>query len=201
MATLIHEVQHDADLHLMLPEEQYLSELRAYWIDGGQFADCSVESGSAVKGDKAGNHSLDGFDNERQQRIFKHLYASYQDFVPQLWETQHGRDMILQHKRPTGINMINSTRIDQLHSGLKSLAASMTTSFNGSPDGKKDPALDQRILDQKKRVESMIGNLLPTDTSALASEEMKSVWVSTIDAYFHMERDYRDMLKKQLGLA
>ncbi len=124
-ATLVHEVQHDADRHNReagagsaygSPEEawnRYKTEFRAYWVD-------RERSGfSAASGSAPGTP----FDNARQRAIFRHMYGSSATDVYAVWlrpnydhntlvSGYHFKDLVHGYIRPEGVNLINSPRID-----------------------------------------------------------------------------------------
>ena len=200
---LVHEVQHDADQHLMFPLDRYISELRAYWVDGGQFSQYSVESGSAKKGIFAGKHSLDGFDNERQQKIFLHLFrnsASY-GYMAQVWEAKASRDEVIKTGKPTGINMINSVRlpplweavyeVDRICGKEKDLAARGDKGIGVGMGGESGVAA-VAVLD------AAIAQLTVLDRTALLADDMRPVWAERIGWLKDTNKPVYDRVAKDL---
>ncbi len=118
-ATLVHEVQHDADHHneepsakkpFKSPEEswtRYKTEFRAYWIANMHGFTNSVGG-------------IAPFDNQRQKDIFDHLYSSrtYAKWLKPNYDNdtkvngQSFKQLVHNYKKPEGVNLVNSTRID-----------------------------------------------------------------------------------------
>ena len=113
--TIVHEVQHDADHHQLDSWGRFLSEFNSYWIDK-TFQDKSAKSGTADPTLTTGDGMLlTGFENARQQRIFQHLYDEY-PYVPTAWTGDPAfKAKVLAQKRPEGINLIDSVRLDDLY--------------------------------------------------------------------------------------
>ncbi len=144
---LVHEVQHDADRHSHDPDDskaykspeeswvRYRTEFRAYWVDG-DFAPprYSETSGSATD---------PKFDNAKQEAIFLHMYGDSPTDVYAEWlrpnydrnTTVHGKkfkDLVHGYKRPEGINLVNSPRIDDFYVQLRK-CAKVDTNLRRSP--------------------------------------------------------------------
>jgi peptidoglycan hydrolase-like protein with peptidoglycan-binding domain len=136
---MVHEVQHDADRHdseeghdkeFKSPEEswnRYKTEFRSYWLDGG-FATNSTVSGTATQA---------GFDNAKQESIFKHMYGTNPKDVYAVWlrpnydgNTKVGshnfQDLIHGYTKPEGVNSINSPQIDNFFIDLEKCSTSNT---------------------------------------------------------------------------
>lgn len=142
IATLVHEVQHDADRHeieegwkkaFKSPEEswvRYKTEFRAWWIDG------DYDKYSETKG-TAPNPK---FDNAKQQAIFDFFYrsSSYGRWVKPNYDDNKEvggkkfQDLVHGYKRPEGVNLINSPRIDDFHRALEKCG-------RGDKDSTKSP--------------------------------------------------------------
>jgi hypothetical protein len=142
IATLVHEVQHDADRHdveegwkeaFKSPEQswvRYKTEFRAWWIDGDM--DEHSEASGTAKNPK--------FDNAKQQAIFDMFYSSpsYGTWLKPNYDDnkevggEKFQDLIHGYKRPESINLINSTRIDDFSRALEKCG-------RGDKDSKKDP--------------------------------------------------------------
>jgi hypothetical protein len=174
--TMVHEVQHDADHHGGDDWDRYVTEFRAYWIDG-TYRTYSADAGTADDTMTAKDGTkLEGFDNARQQKIFSHLYnsASYQ-YVKDGWSA--GGDFktkALATTKPTGINLTNSSRADDLLLAVNA----------GKP---------------KEELDKLIEALTAEDKTQIASDAAKADWVKAIDAKY--AGDDAKHLKTSLGLA
>lgn len=134
---LVHEVQHDADRHDLdpdwakaykSPEEswvRYKTEFRSYWIDG--------DFDPPAYSDTTGSATDPKFDNAKQEAIFLHMYGTGPNDVYAEWlrpnydgnTTVNGKkfkDLIHGYKRPEGINLVNSPRIDDFYMQLRKCA-------------------------------------------------------------------------------
>jgi hypothetical protein len=136
-ATMVHEVQHDADRHdseegygekYQSPEEswnRYKSEFRAYWLDG------DLDSNSK----NTGTATEPGFDNAKQQKIFRDMYGTDPKGVYAVWlrpnydgntkvGSQNFQDLIHGYTKPEGVNSLNSPQIDNFFIGLEKCSIS-----------------------------------------------------------------------------
>ncbi|HHG85854.1 MAG TPA: hypothetical protein ENJ82_13995, partial [Bacteroidetes bacterium] len=122
VTTLLHEVQHVVDhfrdeLHFTKGEaswKSYQTEFRAYWLDGNK----------GSKSDQSGTGTA-GFDNARQQAIFDQLFNSpLYLFLKKTWDANPEvmgkpfRQQIYDLKRPIGMNLLNSPRVDTFYLAL-----------------------------------------------------------------------------------
>ncbi|MBU0552371.1 hypothetical protein KKF91_05840 [Myxococcota bacterium] len=159
-AIIVHEVQHDADHHGASKMERFITEFRAYWVDQSN-ARHKATSGSADPRLKTKDGvTLSGFDNRRQQAIFKHLWdsGSY-DYVKELWKSAADRQRVLAFKSPTGTNLVNSPRIDDVYLALS----------------------------KRRGVEAVMAaasKLTPSDLKAIAAGEMRAEWEALINKSF-----------------
>jgi hypothetical protein len=155
--TLVHEVQHVADHHPLDSSGRYVSEFNAYWIDK-TFQEKSAKSGTADPTLTASDGTvLTGFDNARQQRIFQHLYDGY-SYVPTAWSGDAAfKAMVLGYKRPEGVNLIDSVRIDDLYLELT----------KSPPD----------IAKAKEKLKKLTGH----DKAALQDPSMAEPWKRLLD--------------------
>ncbi|MBU1900573.1 hypothetical protein KKB55_22740 [Myxococcota bacterium] len=157
---IVHEVQHDADHHPGSQMGSYQTEFRAYWIQQAM-AHHKATSGSADPNlTTQDGTKLTGFDNRRQQAIFKHLWdcGSY-DYVKDLWKDAALRQQLLAQKTPTGTNMVNSPMIDDVFLALN-----------------KGQSADAVIAAARK--------LTVEDLKALGSSQMRGEWEALINKRF-----------------
>ena len=119
--TIVHEVQHVADLHEATPLGRYQSEFNAYSLGHG------VKGGYDFLTDKDEETGVDAKGkhwNEKQYAIFEHLDSanSYQ-YLSQGWrENQDGfRDKVVAINKVYSPNPINSVRIDEFNRILKTV--------------------------------------------------------------------------------
>lgn len=159
--TIVHEVQHDADHHGTSGWERYATEFRAYWIDG-TYRSKKTASGSADSSLAAKDGTvLSGFDNERQQTIFKHLYDSDSyAYVKAGWSDSDFKKKVLDLKKPEGSNLVNSPRIDDLYLELQ----------------KPKPDLD--------KVKELGGKLTKADKQSIQDAGMKATWIKLVEDKF-----------------
>ncbi len=155
--TIVHEVQHDADHHGGADFERYQTEFDAYWIDK-TFGDVSSRHGSADDTMAAADGTvMSGFDNARQQRIFIHLYDSTSyPYVATGWGVAAFKAKVLALRFPTGTNLVNSVRIDDLYLELT----------KAPPD----------VAGAKKKLKLLTGH----DQAAIASPAMIGAWRTLI---------------------
>src|SRR5262245_35543464 len=100
--TIVHEVQHDADHHPLDDWGRYQSEFNSYWVDK-TYGEDSPKHGTADESMTAKDGTaLTGFDNARQQRIFKHLYDGY-DYVTSAYPAAAFKTKVKNYKHPTGV--------------------------------------------------------------------------------------------------
>lgn len=155
--TIVHEVQHDADHHTAGDFDRYQTEFDAYWIDK-TFGDMSSRKGTADETKTAADGTvMNGFDNARQQRIFIHLYdsASY-PYVATGWGVAAFKAKVIALTFPTGINLVDSVRIDDLYLELT----------KAPPD----------VAEAKKKLKRLTGH----DQAAIASPAMVGAWRALI---------------------
>jgi hypothetical protein len=173
--TIVHEVQHDADHHGGGDFDRYQTEFDAYWIDK-TYGDKSSKTGSADDTMTADDGTvMAGFDNERQQTIFLHLYnsATY-SYVATGWATAAFKASVLALTYPKGINLVNSTRIDDVYLELT----------KSPPD----------IGEAKKKVKDLTGH----DRAAIVSPAMVGAWRDVVNAL--PDAGDQDYFKKELAL-
>lgn len=173
--TIVHEVQHDADHHGSSDFAGYQTEFDSYWIDK-TFVEESSKSGSADDTMTAADGTvLAGFDNARQQRIFLHLYNSDSyAYVATGWTDATFKAQVLALKAPRGVNLVNSTRIDDLYLEL----------VKSPPD----------VAEAKKKVKALNGH----DRAAIVAKSMIGSWrdlIATLPA-----ADDQAYFTKALGL-
>ena len=155
--TIVHEVQHDADHHGGTDFERYQTEFDAYWIDK-TYVEESSKTGTADDTMTAADGTvLAGFDNARQQRIFRHLYDSTSyPYVATGWGVAAFKAKVLALTFPKGINLINSVRVDDLYLELT----------------KAPPDIDEA----KKKAKKLTGH----DRAAIESPAMIGAWRALI---------------------
>jgi hypothetical protein len=173
--TIVHEVQHDAD-HLGDSDfDGYQSEFAAYWIDK-TYVHKPRKSGTADDLLTAADGTvLSGFDNARQQAIFRHLYdsASY-SYVADGWTTDAAfKAKVLALTYPKGVNLVNSPRIDDLYLELS----------------KTPPDVDEA----RKKVKKLSGH----DRAAIVSPAMVESWRTVVAG---LSADDQAFFKKALHL-
>lgn len=173
--TITHEVQHDADHHGGDAWGGYSTEFRAYWIDG-TYRNKSEKSGSANETLTASDGTvLSGFDNARQQTIFRHLYnSSSYAYVKANWGDDTFKRKVLALKSPEGSNLVNSPRIDDVYLELVKATPSLET------------------------LKTLAGKLTKKDKEAIASSGMKAQWEELLKAKF--KDDELKSARKALGL-
>lgn len=173
--TIVHEVQHDADDHGSGDFERYQSEFCSYWVDQG-YAKKAATSGSADDGKKTDDGTeLKGFDNARQQTIFKHVYDGY-PYVAKAWKDSAAfRKKVLALKQPEGVNLVDSPRIDDLRRELTMLFVS--------------------VKDSK----AALAKLTEGDKEAIRSEGMRKQWLALLE--HGLDGEDLTFFKKALGLG
>jgi hypothetical protein len=175
--TIVHEVQHDADRHEGDEWGRYETEFRAYWMAGLEWANAATGTANAtLTTSTAPSVTLTGFDNERQQMIFKHLYddPAYA-YVKEKWTNDASfRTKVLALKRPSGMNLVNSPRIDALYAEVS----------------KSKPNVE--------RVKNLARALNASDRSAIQSQGMQDQWRRLIN---NLDRDDRAEILGLVGLS
>ena len=143
--TIVHEVLHSSDSHDNTAKSRYETEFDAYWNEHGSFdrypAYPGTGRGTSVTVNVPGAPVATGFDNRRQAAIFGMLAnSSTYAYVGQAWATDPSfRSFVLNHKYPTGTNVINSNRLDDFRSQVvaRNLAGA-NTAFAALTDADKD---------------------------------------------------------------
>jgi len=179
--TVVHEVQHDADHAQADAWGGYSSEFRAYWICGS-FKSYSAAAKSAddtlTTSADSGGTVLSGFDNARQQAIFKHLYESKSyAYVKASWDadSQGFKAKVLAMKTPRGTNLINSPTLDDIYLELN----------KPSPDVAK--------------IEKLAEKLTKDDKNEIKAGGMKEEWQSLIQD--KLKGDDLTRVTKAVGLG
>jgi hypothetical protein len=222
-ATMIHEVQHDADQ--TWPGQRwadpagsatndYQSEFRAYWIESGEHSpnDTYGSSGSPAVNtqqvsftDPASGTTTSvatNFKNLRQENIFWHLVNTGYSYVNQNYvQVAAFKTMVDAFDTPTGGNLVNSVRIQTLSDRLAACSTSMDRSAAAvqamftAADGLDD--LDRQYL----RDETMSASFWTQAATALASDiyDMlhNTVWFKTREAW----GDFPEPSEKERSLA
>lgn len=175
--TIVHEVQHDADHHGAGSWEGYATEFRAYWMAGMEWANSATGTANdSLTTSTTPSVTLTGFDNQRQQMIFKHLYddPSYA-YVKEAWANDASfKTKVLALKRPSGTNLVNSPRIDALYLEVS----------------KSKPDVD--------RVKTLAGALTASDKTAIQAQGMKDQWRKLINK---LDKEDKDAILGLVGLS
>ena len=172
---IVHEVQHDADGHGSGSFERYASEFCAYWIDQS-YSEKSSATGTGKDGQKTDDGTeLKGFDNARQQAIYKQVHNGY-PYVAKAWKSDAAfRQKVLALKKPEGRNLVNSPRLDDLQ------------------------RLFSNIFVDMKDVRAALGKLTEGDKAAIRHESMRKHWLAMIEASLDTEEIAE--FKKAVGLS
>lgn len=173
--TIVHEVQHDADDHGSGDFDRYTSEFCSYWVDQG-YAGKSATTGSADEGKKTDDGTeLKGFDNARQQAIFRHVHNGY-PYVAKAWkDSATFRKKVLALTKPEGVNLVDSPRIDDLRRELTMMFVSV------------------------KESKAALAKLNDADKEAIRSEGMRKHWLALLEN--GLDGEDLTFFKKALGLS
>jgi hypothetical protein len=126
----VHESVHVVDIrpHAGSTIERYKTEFRAYWMDGGFDRRPGVGAAPGPLRSTAFDPSMDnrGPKSEKARAIFNHMYGSpTYDFVQPAYDanTLHFREQVDAFVVPDGINLLVSTRLENLRGAIEAYAA------------------------------------------------------------------------------
>ena len=172
--TIVHEVLHSSDSHDASAKSRYESEFDAYWNERGSFDQYPAYPGTG-RGQVVpvpGGAPATGFDNKRQAMIFQMLANSpTYAYVAQSWASDPSfRTFVLNHKYPTGTNVINSSWLDELR--------------------------NQVVARNASKAWVAFFNLKDSDKDSMRSPQSRYEWIDLLDQW---EPDGKDMMRR-LGL-
>ncbi len=123
IATLVHEGVHSLDAQFWFSAsadiENYKTEFRAYWMDGGfgppDQATCPADADGCFSAEVDPSMPAPGPKSPRARKIFDHLYERYEFVKPAYDNNVDGfRDKVDNYVAPDGINLLVSMRLENL---------------------------------------------------------------------------------------